>query len=189
MLIDGDKFFTILDKYKHVEHNISDVDFQQLKSSSFYGGKGKNYRKLMHLKVGKRLFKKKLKFKKISAKFSKISRIWEKGQGVVCLQLFHETNHYMAHNREYAIIKALGFNNLTNAINGTCYGAMHDSWNNNEIINFGNMLLFNAFKMCIIEPPSLIYHEDVVMNFKRCTKKEKDLELAGILEYFLDMGI
>ena len=68
----------------------------------------------------------------------------------------------MAHNREYAIIKALGFNNLTNDINGTCYGAMKDAWNSNEIINYGNMLLFNAFKMCIIEPPSLIYKEDVI---------------------------
>ena len=189
VLIDGDKFFTILEKYQHVDQNISDSDFQELKGSSFYGGKGKNYRKLMHLKIGKRLFKKKLNFKKISAKFSKISRIWERGQGIICLQLFHETNHYMAHNREYAIIKALGFNNLTNAINGTCYGAMHDSWNKNEIINFGNMLLYNAFKMCIIEPPSVIYQEDVIMNFRRCTKTEKDMELAGVLEYFLEMGI
>ena len=69
VLIDGDKFFTILEKYQHVDQNISDSDFQELKGSSFYGGKGKNYRKLMHLKIGKRLFKKKLKFKKISARF------------------------------------------------------------------------------------------------------------------------
>ena len=141
----------------------------------------------MHVKLGKRLFEKKMDFKKITAKFSKICRIWEKGHGIICLQLFHETNHYMAHNRVYAIIKALGFNNLTNAINGTCYGAMKENWNNNEIINFGDMLLLNAFRMCIIEPPSLIYQEDVVMNIRGFTKKEKAMELVGIFDYIIEM--
>ena len=93
----------------------------------------------------------------------------------------------MAHNRVYAIIKALGFNNLTNAINGTCYGAMKENWNNNEIINFGDMLLLNAFRMCINEPPSLIYQEDVVMNIRGFTKKEKAMELVGIFDYFIEM--
>ena len=93
----------------------------------------------------------------------------------------------MAHNREFSIIKAPGHNNLTNSINGSCYGDMKDSWNKNEILNFGNMLLYNAFKMCLIKPPSVIYSEDVVMNFKQCTDLERDIELTGILEYFLDM--
>ena len=64
---------------------------------------------------------------------------------------------------------------------------MKDAWNSNEIINYGNMLLFNAFRMCIIEPPSLIYKEDVIMNIRCCTKKEKSMELAGVLDYFLQM--
>ena len=187
ILVDGEKFFAILDKYGPEDQSISNDDFKSLKGYSFYAGKGKNYRKLMHLKIGKRLYEKKLKFKKISAKFSKISRIWEKGQGIICLQLFHETDHYMAHNREFALIKALGFNNLTNSINGTCYADMKYLWNNHEVTNFGNMLLYNAFQMCIIEPPSIIYKEDVVMNIRRCTPREKDQELAGILDYFIEM--
>ena len=48
-------------------------------------------------------------------------------------------------------------------------------------------ICYNVFKMCIIEPPSVIYSEDVVMNFKQCTDLERDIELTGILEYFLDM--
>ena len=38
----------------------------------------------MHVKLGKRLFEKKMDFKKITAKFSKICRIWEKGHGIIC---------------------------------------------------------------------------------------------------------
>ena len=68
----------------------------------------------------------------------------------------------MAHNREFAIIKTLGINNLTNSIQGSAYGDIKTSWNSNEIANFGNLLLYNAFKMSIIEPPSIIYQEDVM---------------------------
>ena len=152
-----------------------------------YVGKGRNGRKFNHLSNCKELFKNKMKFRRICAKFSKIARLWDNGNGIICLHLFHETSHYMAHNREYAIIKALGINNLTNSINGTVYGAMKDNWNFKEIVNFGNMLLYNAFKMCIIEPPSIIYHGDVSYKYRPCTKKEKDIELMAILDYFLDL--
>ena len=56
----------------------------------------------------------------------------------------------MTHNREFAIIKALGINNLTKSINGSSYGDMKSNWNNKEIVNFGNMIMYNAFNMCII---------------------------------------
>ena len=68
----------------------------------------------------------------------------------------------MAHNREFAMIKTLGINNLTNSIQGSAYGDIKTSLNSNEIANFGNLLLYNAFKMSIIEPPSIIYQEDVM---------------------------
>ena len=66
---------------------------------------------------------------------------------------------------------------------------MKESWNNTEIINFGDMLLYNAFKMCIIEPPSIIYQEDVIMNLHKCTKADKGWEMVGILDYFLELKL
>ena len=185
VLIDGGKFFKILQKYNFNILEISKEDFKLLKKCCFYVGKGRNGRKYNHLSNCKELFKNKMQFRRICAKFSKIARIWDAGNGIICLHLFHETSHYMAHNREFSIIKALGINNLTNSINGSCYGDMKNSWNSNEIVNFGNMLLYNAFKM--LEPPSVIYHEDVLYKYRTCNKQEKDIELMAILDYFLDL--
>ena len=186
LLIDGDKFFKIMEKYQGSNQEISNADFEKLKKCIFYAGKGQTIRKFNHLVAGKKLLKNKLKFSKICAKFSKITRIWEKGLGVICLQLFHETNHFMAHCREFAMIKALGLNNLTNDINGHAYGAMKNSWNHAEIVNFGDLILYNAFKMCLMERPSLIYQEDIILRIKKCTKTE-NWELLGILECFLEL--
>ena len=86
LLIDGEKFFAIMERYGPDCQEITNQDFKELKGCCFYSGKGKNFRKLMHVKRGKRLFEKKMKFKKISAKFSKICRIWEMGHGIICLQ-------------------------------------------------------------------------------------------------------
>ena len=150
LLIDANTFYRILEKYNFNLQEISNEDFELLKKCIFYVGKGRKGRKFDHMTLCKRLFKKKMKFRKICAKFSKISRLWERGNGIICLHLFHETSHYMTHNREFAIIKALGINNLTNSINGSSYGDMKSNWNNKEIVNFGNMIMYNAFNMCII---------------------------------------
>ena len=63
--------------------------------------------------------------------------------------------------REYALIKALGIKNITNKINGCPYGSMKTKWNDIEIINYGNMILYNALKMVIQENPPLIYPQDL----------------------------
>ena len=187
ILIDAEEFYRILRKYNADFQNISHEDFLLLKKCIFYVGKGRNGRKFKHLTLRKTLFNKKLKFRRICAKFSKIARLWESGKGIICLQLFNETSHYMAHNREFAVIKALGINRLTNSINGSAYGDMKESWNFNEIVNFGNMILYNTFKMCCLEPPSIIYQKDVMYKHRPCTKSEKEWELLGVLEYFLEM--
>ena len=187
VLVDAEKFYRILRKYNADFQCISHEDFLLLKKCIFYVGKGRNGRKLKHLTICKTLFKKKMRFRRICAKFSKIARLWESGKGVICLQLFHETSHYMAHNREFALIKTLGINRLTNSINGTAYGDMRDSWNSNEIVNFGNMILYNTFKMCCMEPPPIIYQKDVLYKTRPCTKSEKEWELFGVLEYFLEL--
>ena len=59
------------------------------------------------------------------------------------------------------------------------------SWNDNEVKNFGKMLLYNALLMCVMEPPRVIFMEDVVLPKKRASMN--DTELHGILECFLYM--
>ena len=92
-----------------------------------------------------------------------ISRLLEEGTGVVIIQLSNGITHQEAHAREFAIIKALGLQNITNAFNGTAFGNMKTKWNYNEVVNFGTMSLFNALKMCIFDNPYVIYIEDVVV--------------------------
>ena len=94
-----------------------------------------------------------LLLKEICAKFSKITSIWENGHGVVFIQLFSEANHYEALSREFSMIKSIGINNLSNAINSSAYGDMQLKWNCNEIRNFGTMLIFNALVMAARERP------------------------------------
>ena len=83
-------------------------------------------------------------------------------QSVAVLQLTPDCNHYEAHSRESAIIKALGLQNWSNVYNGTRYGAMKTKWNDTEIINFGIMILFNTRKMCFIEKSSHVIISDLV---------------------------
>ena len=107
------KFFQILDLYSSNEILLKDVtDFEELKESCNYGGKGTNKRKHSHLVPGKQILMKNFNQKKISERFNKIAQVWKSGGGVFVLHLFTETNHYEAMACEFAIIKALGLNTI-----------------------------------------------------------------------------
>ena len=41
--------------------------------------------------------------------------------------------------------------------------------------------------MCIIEPPSIIFEKDDMYKHKSCTKLDKDWEMLGIYELFLEL--
>ena len=60
-------------------------------------------------------------------------------------------------------------------------------WNENEIKNYGTMILFNALKMCIIDKPRLIKHTDVGMPIFRGKNVLDNWELEGILQCFLEL--
>ena len=66
---------------------------------------------------------------------------------------------------------------------------MLSKWNHFEILNYGNMILFNALKMAIHENPPVIYPEDISINPKTKTRKTalEDFELEGILNCFLEL--
>ena len=190
LIMDGAKLYKILERYNSlslIPATISNKDFEEFKRAILYAGKGTNDRKFSHLIGGKQLLLKQLDFNKICAKFSKITQAWEKGHGVVVLHLFTETNKYEAMSREYAIIKALGLNNITNQNNSTPYGSMADKWNHKEVVNYGNMILYNTLKMAIQENPPIINEDDVTVPTKNLNDVDYRSEAEGILNCFLEL--
>ena len=102
---------------------VTKQDVDEFKDTIVYIGKGCNDRKMMHMFEAKSVFEGKINLKKISAKLTKIARIWENGKGVIILQIFSESDHYISLCRENAMIKAAG-TKLTNLISGSIYGLM-----------------------------------------------------------------
>ena len=189
LLVDGTLLYQLLDLYESLSLSNSIVKnkhFEWFKEIIFYAGKGINNRKMTHLTNGKKICLKKLPLDKVCAKFSKVAQIWEKGHGIAVLQLFPESSHYETMSREFAIIKAIGLNNLTNVINSAPFGAMKCDWNPNEIINYGNMILYNTLCMAISERPILLYQEDIILAERN--QAEDNYELRGILECFLELN-
>ena len=186
LIIDGKSLLELLEKIDDTK-DISTQILEAFKKTILYVGKGIKGRKLDHLVEGKKIILKQLKLSKICAKYSKITQIWERGHGIVCLQIFGESDHFEAHCKEFAIIKAIGLNNLTNVNSGLVFGDMKDFWNSKEVENFGNMILYNTLKMCVSVRPVAIYKEDIITKVKDPKSDDGLWELRGILEYFLDM--
>ena len=161
--------------------------FVIFKKRTVYAGKGIDTRSISHVINGKKIKLKRLKRTKISAKYSKICNIWDKGEGVSVIKLFYECNQYEALSREYAIIKALGLNNLTNVISGTCYGAMRNL-SDTEVINFGNMILMKSLEDIINDKPVIIKENDVCIPK---SKKQNNLlckwEIEGMIQCLVDL--
>ena len=191
LILDGTLLHHLLDTIEKDDlliPSLTNMSFERFKKLIFYAGKGVNARKFSHLLTGKKICLNQLPLKKITAKFSKIAQIWEKGHGISVIQLFSESNHYEAMSREFAMIKALGLNNLTNANNSHPYGVMGSSWNHQETVNFGNMTLYNSLTMAVNERPAILYMEDVTVSEEPNTKTNYEMyELLGMLECFLEM--
>ena len=62
--------------------------------------------------------------------------------------------------REASVIDALGLDNLENKISGVKYGEMK-IWEHEKVKNFGEMLLFVAFRNFILRRPPVIRPCDV----------------------------
>ena len=154
LLMDGTLLSNLLKRYENFSlQEIRNEDFEFFKIIIFYVGKGTNNRKFSHFSD-----------KTISKKQKKMEKIFENNHGVTVLQLFTETNDYIALSREYALIKALRKNEpskITNTINSVAFGNMKDKWKTNEIINYGNMLIYNALAAAIKSHPSIVYRNDI----------------------------
>ena len=65
-----------------------------------------------------------------SDKNVKIREIWNKCEGISIIRLCGDITHFEAVSREYALIKAIGLQNVTNQING--YLSNFPSFNRSE---------------------------------------------------------
>ena len=162
--------------------------FIRFKEKVDYAGKGRDIRMFSHLVNSKKIQMGLLKPSKICARYSKICKMWDNGNGVMVIRMFGEFSNEEALSREYALIKALGLNNLTNEISGTCYGVMKDTWTENEVINFGNILLMNTLQSIVVDNPEIIMDYNVNVNVN--INNDDDLskwEIEGMLQCLVDM--
>ena len=126
LICDAKLLYKLLEKFDTHSLLIKDISCQDMiefKNAIIYVGKGVNDRKSSHLFQGLELFEGKMELNKINAKYSKITSVWRKGNGIVLLQVYSDSDHYVSLCRENAMIKAVG-KNLTNLINGSVYGLM-----------------------------------------------------------------
>ena len=165
VILDVAKLYSILDRYNSglATTEICNADFDIFKDCIIYIGKGKNDRKIQHAISGKKFMENILALSGNTDRLSKIAQLWENGNGVAILQLTNEITHYEAHAREFAMIKAMGLDSITNVINGVAYGVMGHGWNDIEVVNYGTMMLYNALKLCILERPRSIMSSDIML--------------------------
>ena len=190
LICDGKKLLELLAEFDalSLENKLPSTEqFARFLELIDYAGKGTDVRMYSHLENSKKVQLKILKKSKICARYSKICKLWENGNGVTVIRLFGEFNNEEALSREFSLIKAIGLNNLTNKIGGTCYGDMRYSWSETEIINFGNCLLMNTLKSIINENP------EVIMDFNVKVKSNLDRinltkwEIDGMLQCLVDL--
>ena len=118
--------------------------------SVFYVGKGSRSRPFQHLYEAIKTFRKTANIKKLSDKIKRIHRIWDRGGGVVVVQVFQNTIAVEAFTREALMIQALGCDNLTNLKSGDFYGAA-SGWEEDKRTELGTFLVYKAFKIFLQE--------------------------------------
>ena len=165
IILDGEKCSKLICKLRgpiHRELGIRNSDFNTFKDCIKYGGKGTTWRDNWHLHDVKIRMEGIKPLNKDNGKLRALADIWEDGKGVMVLKVGQGYNHYEACSREYSIIKAVGLDNLANVINGSCFGDMKYNWKKHEILNFGNMILFNCLMNVVTDGPTLIEYDDII---------------------------
>ena len=116
-------------------------NFKAFVKSLYYFGKAKGRRDLMHLKdTITAIINWQDRVVKSGGKIYTCIRALLEASGIVIVTAFHDSSHYMAHNREAALIDYVGLNNLTNVYNGSKYG---DFSNFNGFLNQKQRLTFD----------------------------------------------
>jgi len=121
-----------------LSERFTDVTFRQFISSVFYIGKGKRSRPLQHL-INARSSRKN-KFTQRSEKLKRILDLWDRGIGVISLNVFTNIHSGEAFIREGSMIDAIGLSNLANLQRGTFPGVA-GNWTRQQISEYGAFLL------------------------------------------------
>ncbi|KAE9420669.1 hypothetical protein Angca_006421, partial [Angiostrongylus cantonensis] len=105
--------YLLLDPRK-ITDSVESLDLKGFIPSIFYVGKGSKVRPFAHLIEAKK--EKNARSPKLvsNAKLQRINSIWDSGNGVVCLQIYHNISDDEAFVREAALIDAIRLENLTN---------------------------------------------------------------------------
>ena len=94
-------------------------------------------------------------------KFSAIRDCSASGGEVGILQLGLDSDTFIAASKEFAVIRAIGLNYLTNINNATPYGDMKHKWGRIKIKNFGKMIMLNALRAALNEMPQTYGPNDI----------------------------
>ena len=129
--------------------------------SIIYFGKATGRRDMEHLKDSIiKLFNLPNKSLKDGEKLNEIILELLDGLGIVIVTAYPDSSHYMAHNREDALIRSTGLENLTNTVHGHTYGSYSDC-DETTINNYGFMLKYTFFINYINDGPEPFTLEDV----------------------------
>ena len=163
LIIDANKFISLMRRRSGMSssmHSPSWHDYQLFRSCIVYVGKGTNARRDMHFKDAKLIYIGHLDSAMASGQASFISTCWASGGGVYSIQFEGEATAHESLCREAAVIEALGLVNLKNKILGAKFGDMK-TWSHEKVRNFGEILIFIAFKNFILRRPPVIKPCDV----------------------------
>ena len=140
--------------------------FSMFLSSILYIGKGTRSRPVQHLYPAYRSFQAGLPG--TDAKMERIIELWQMGLGPIIHQCFHNRMGNEAFTIESLLIRAIGVQNLLQRKLGDEYGES-SSWSSSRKEKLGTYMLFNAFRMFLIEGEIKILSSDM----KNETKREK----------------
>ena len=140
--------------------------FSMFLSSILYIGKGTRSRPVQHLYPAYRSFQAGLPG--TDAKMERIIELWQMGLGPIIHQCFHNRMGNEAFTIESLLIRAIGVQNLRQRKLGDEYGES-SSWSSSRKEKLGTYMLFNAFRMFLIEGEIKILSSDM----KNETKREK----------------
>lgn len=129
-------------------------------SAIFYVGKGKRSRPYAHLYDAFKLWVSRSRPNATSKKIQRILDIWNQGQGVIVLHVFHNTIPAEAYTREALMIEILGTQKLGNCKYGDYYGKVA-TWRSKEKFELARYLLFKALQILLLEGERQIFPDNV----------------------------
>ena len=92
---------------------------------------------------------------------------------IVIVTGFSDSSHYMAHNRESALIDYIGLQNLTNIYNGSRFGDFTD-FSSIKSKNYGMLALYVLFKNYVYNGATAFTFEDLCFQ-----KTERSSDING----------